>query len=339
MNWILERIMVYFGYFFEYRKGKARISISKDTKMREFNDYKISDIVRQLYEFSANYDALKTGVEGICKVLTVGRKERRAAVEPLEALQMNENVFLQYIIEWVFDDLGNAETDFGSGKQNLTMIINGLTLPLNIEKKRKKWQTGLMNTFTTLTSPFVSIEGTLNSPDCTATAVICGDKQYTVCESLGYFICDLHRGCEKHDIKITRCEICGKMFAPANGRVKYCSKECGDKARSENIKKIRDTVATDPIKHEVERSISYMKNYVKKVKDALGADSRQYIEFHGIFAEYKEEIRDKRDRLIRDVGKDKIDLSDAEEALCAFTREREKKLAKKASVLLYAAKT
>ncbi len=152
--------MVYFGYFFEYRKGKARIGISKDTKMREFNDYKISDIVRQVYEFSTNYDALKRGVEDLCKVLTVGKKERKAAMEPLEALQMNENVFLQYIIERVFDDLGYAETDFGSGKQNLTTIINGLTLPLNIEKKRKKWQSELMNTFTTLTSPFVSIEGT-----------------------------------------------------------------------------------------------------------------------------------------------------------------------------------
>ena len=82
-----------------------------------------------------------------------------------------------------------------------------------------------------------------------------------------------------------------------------------------------------------------MKNNDKKVKDVLGAEDPRYIEFHGIFAEYKEEIRDKRDRLIRDVGKDKIELSDAEEALCAFTREREKKLAKKASVLLYAAKT
>ena len=41
--------MVYFGYFFEYRKGKAHIGISKDTKVREFNDYKISDIVLQMY--------------------------------------------------------------------------------------------------------------------------------------------------------------------------------------------------------------------------------------------------------------------------------------------------
>ena len=331
--------MVYFGYFFEYRKGKARIGISKDTKVREFKDYKISDIVRQMYEFSANYEALKTGVEGICKVLTVGRKERRAAVEPLEALQMNENVFLQYIIEWVFDDLGNAETDFGSGKQNLTMIINGLTLPMNIEKKRKKWQSELMNTFTTLTSPFVSIEGTLANPNSTATAVICADKQYTVCDTLDYFICDLHLGCEKNDIKIMRCEICGKMFASSNGKVKYCSPECSKGARVENIQKARLNVESDPLKRETERSISNMKNNDKKVKDVLGAEDPRYIEFHGIFAEYKEEIRDKRDRLIRDVGKDKIDLSDAEEALCAFTREREKKLAKKASVLLYAAKT
>ena len=330
--------MVYFGYFFEYRKGKARIGISKDTKMREFNDYKISDIVRQMYEFSANYEALKTGVENLCKVLTVGKKERKAAMEPLETLQMNENVFLQYIIERVFDDLGNSETDFGSGKQNLTTIINGLTLPLNIEKKRKKWQTGLMNTFTALTSPFVSIEGTLKNPDSTATAVICGDKQYIVCDTLDYFIFDLHRGCEKNDIKITRCEICGKMFAPANGRVKYCSKECGDKARNENIKKIRDNTATDPIKHEVERSISYMKNYVKKVKDALGADSRQYIEFHGDFVEYKDDMRNKRDRLIRDVERDKMDVQDAVEAMSEFDKEREKKLAKKATVLLVSAR-
>ena len=331
--------MVYFGYFFEYRKGKARLGISMDTKMREFNDYKISDIVRQVYEFSTNYDALKRGVEDLCKVLTVGKKERKAAMEPLEALQMNENVFLQYIIERVFDDLGYAETDFGSGKQNLTTIINGLTLPLNIEKKRKKWQSELMNTFTTLTSPFVSIEGTLKNPDSTATAVICGDKQYTVCDTLDFFIFDLHRGCEKNDIKIMRCEICGKMFASSNGKVKYCSPECSKGARVGNIQKARLNVESDPLKRETERSISNMKNNDKKVKDALGADDTRYIEFHGIFAEYKEEIRDKRDRLIRDVGKDKLDLSDAEEALCAFTREREKKLAKKASVLLYAAKT
>ena len=331
--------MVYFGYFFEYRKGKARIGISKDTKMREFNDYKISDIVRQVYEFSTNYDALKRGVEDLCKVLTVGKKERKAAMEPLEALQMNENVFLQYIIERVFDDLGYAETDFGSGKQNLTTIINGLTLPLNIEKKRKKWQSELMNTFTTLTSPFVSIEGTLKNPDSTATAVICGDKQYTVCDTLDFFIFDLHRGCEKNDIEIMRCEICGKMFASSNGKVKYCSPECSKGARVGNIQKARLNVESDPLKRETERSISNMKNNDKKVKDALGAESPQYIEFHNLFGDYKEEIRDKRDRLIRDVGKDKLDLSDAEEALCAFTREREKKLAKKASVLLYAAKT
>ena len=330
--------MVYFGYFFEYRKGKAHIGISNDTKVREFKDYKISDLVRQIYEFSANHAVLKTGVENLCKVLTSSKGERKAAMEPLEALSMNDNICLQYIIARLFDDFGNAETDFGSGKQSLATFINGLTLPINIEKKRKKWQSELMNTFTTLTAPFVSIEGTLNSPDCTATAVICGDKQYTVCESLGYFICDLHRGCEKHDIKITRCEICGKMFAPANGRVKYCSKECGDKARSENIKKIRDTVATDPIKHEVERSISYMKNYVKKVKDALGADSRQYIELHGDFVEYKDDMRNKRDRLIRDVERDKIDVPDAVETMSEFDKEREKKLAKKASVLLVAAK-
>ena len=331
--------MVYFGYFFEYRKGKAHIGISKDTKVREFNDYKISDIVRQMYEFSTNYEALKTGVENLCKVLTVGKKERKAVMEPLEALQMNENVFLQYIIERVFDDLGYAETDFGSGKQNLTTIINGLTLPLNIEKKRKKWQSELMNTFTTLTSPFVSIEGTLKNPDSTATAVICGDKQYTVCDTLDYFIFDLHRGCEKNDIKIMRCEICGKMFASSNGKVKYCSPECSKGARVGNIQKARLNVESDPLKRETERSISNMKNNDKKVKDALGAESPQYIEFHNLFGDYKEEIRDKRDRLIRDVGKDKLDLSDAEEALCAFTREREKKLAKKASVLLYAAKT
>ena len=331
--------MVYFGYFFEYRKGKARIGISKDTKMREFNDYKISDIVRQMYEFSANYEALKTGVENLCKVLTVGKKERKAAMKPLETLQMNENVFLQYIIERVFDDLGNSETDFGSGKQNLTTIINGLTLPLNIEKKRKKWQSELLNTFTTLTSPFVSIEGTLKNPDSTATAVICGDKQYIVCDSLDFFIFDLHRGCEKNDIKIMRCEICGKMFASSNGKIKYCSPECSKGARVGNIQKARLNVESDPLKRETERSISNMKNNDKKVKDALGAESPQYIEFHNLFGDYKEEIRDKRDRLIRDVGKDKLDLSDAEEALCAFTREREKKLAKKASVLLYAAKT
>ena len=252
---------------------------------------------------------------------------------------MNENVFLQYIIERVFDDLGYAETDFGSGKQNLTTIINGLTLPLNIEKKRKKWQSELMNTFTTLTSPFVSIEGTLKNPDSTATAVICGDKQYIVCDTLDYFICDLHLGCEKNDIKIMRCEICGKMFASSNGKVKYCSPECSKGARVENIQKARLNVESDPLKRETERSISNMKNNDKKVKDALGAESPQYIEFHNLFGDYKEEIRDKRDRLIRDVGKDKIDLSDTEEALCAFTREREKKLAKKASVLLYAAKT
>lgn len=330
--------MVYFGYFFEYRKGKARIGISKDTKMLEFNDYKISDIVRQMYEFSANYEALKTGVENLCKVLTVGKKERKAAMKSLETLQMNENVFLQYIIECVFDDLGNSETDFGSGKQNLTTIINGLTLPLNIEKKRKKWQSELLNTFTTLTSPFVSIEGTLKNPDSTATAVICGDKQYIVCDSLDFFIFDLHRGCEKNDIKIMRCEICGKMFASSNGKVKYCSPECSKGARVGNIQKARLNVESDPLKRETERSISNMKNNDKKVKDALGAESPQYIEFHSLFGDYKEEIRDKRDRLIRDVGKDKLDLSDAEEALCAFTREREKKLAKKASVLLYAAR-
>jgi len=181
--------MVYFGYFFEYRKGKARISISKDTKMREFNDYKISDIVRQMYEFSANYDALKQGVENLCNVLTVGRKERKAAMEPLEALQMNENVFLQYIIERVFDDLGNAETDFGSGKQNLTTIINGLTLPLNIEKKRKKWQSELMNTFTTLTSPFVSIEGTLKNPDSTASGLLWLPASLLVCHTCHAVTC------------------------------------------------------------------------------------------------------------------------------------------------------
>ncbi|MBP3857852.1 MAG: hypothetical protein IK990_19790 [Ruminiclostridium sp.] len=330
--------MVYFGYFFEYRKGKAHIGISNDTKVREFKDYKISDIVRQIYELSANHEALKTGVENLCNALTSSKGERKAAMEPLEALSMNDNICLQYIIDRLFDDFGNAETDFGSGKQSLTTLINGLTLPMNIEKKRKKWQSELMNTFTKLTAPFVSIAGTLANPDCTATAVICGDKQYTVCESLGFFICDLHRGCEKHDIKITRCEICGKMFAPANGRVKYCSKECGDKARNENIKKIRDNTATDPIKHEVERSISYMKNYVKKVKDEFGADSRQYIEFHDEFVEYKDDIRNKRDRLIRDVEWDKIDVPDAVEVMSEFDKEREKKLAKKASVLLVAAK-
>ena len=186
--------MVYFGYYFEYRKGKAHIGISNDTKVREFKDYWISDIVRQLYEFSANYDALKTGVENLCKVLTSSKGERKAAMEPLEALSMNDNICLQYIIARLFDDFGNAETDFGSGKQSLATFINGLTLPMNIEKKRKKWQSELMNTFTRLTAPFVSIEGTLNNPDSTATAVICGDKQYTVCaDTLDFFICDLHR--------------------------------------------------------------------------------------------------------------------------------------------------
>ena len=330
--------MVYFGYFFEYRKGKAHIGISNDTKVREFKDYKISDIVRQIYEFSANHEALKTGVDNLCKVLTSSKGERKAAMEPLEALSMNDNICLQYIVARLFDDFGNAETDFGSGKQSLATLINGLTLPMNIEKKRKKWQSELMNTFATLTAPFVSIAGTLTNPDCTATAVICGDKQYTVSESLGFFICDLHRGCEKHDIKITRCEICGKMFAPANGRVKYCSKECGDKARNENIKKIRDNTATDPIKHEVERSISYMKNYDKKVKDAFGADSKQYIELHRDFTEYKDDMRNKRDRLIRDVEREKMDVPDAVEVMSEFDKEREKKMAKKASVLLVAAK-
>ncbi|MBR1832671.1 MAG: hypothetical protein IJ784_09605 [Ruminiclostridium sp.] len=331
--------MVYFGYYFEYRKGKAHIGISNDTKVREFKDYKISDIVRQIYEFSANHEALKTGVDNLCKVLTSSKGERKAAMETLEALSMNDNICLQYIVARLFDDFGNAETDFGSGKQSLATFINGLTLPINIEKKRKKWQSELMNTFTRLTAPFVSIEGTLNNPGSTATAVICGDKQYTVCaDTLDFFICDLHRGCEKHDIKITRCEICGKMFAPANGRVKYCSKECGNKARNENIKKIRDNTATDPIKHEVERSISYMKNYVKKVKDEFGADSRQYIEFHRDFEEYKDDIRNKRDRLIRDVDREKMDVPDAVEVMSEFDKEREKKLAKKASVLLVAAK-
>ncbi|MBP3856750.1 MAG: hypothetical protein IK990_14190 [Ruminiclostridium sp.] len=331
--------MVYFGYFFEYRKGKAHIGISNDTKVREFKDYKISDIVRQIYEFSANHEALKTGVDNLCKVLTSSKGERKAAMEPLEALSMNDNICLQYIVARLFDDFGNAETDFGSGKQSLATLINGLTLPMNIEKKRKKWQSELMNTFATLTAPFVSIEGTLKNPDSTATAVICGDKQYIVCDSLDFFIFDLHRGCEKNDIKIMRCEICGKMFASSNGKVKYCSPECSKGARVENIQKARLNVESDPLKHETERSISNMKNNDKKVKDALGAESPQYIEFHSLFGDYKEEIRDKRDRLIRDVGKDKLDLSDAEEALCAFTREREKKLAKRASVLLYAAKT
>jgi len=327
--------MVYFGYFFEYRKGKAHIGISNNTKVREFKDYKISDLVRQIYEFSANHAALKTGVENLCKVLTSSKGERKAAMEPLEALSMNDNICLQYIIARLFDDFGNAETDFGSGKQSLTTFINGLTLPINIEKKRKKWQSELMNTFTTLTAPFVSIEGTLTNPDCTATAVICGDKQYTVCESLGYFICDLHRGCEKHDIKITRCEICGKMFAPANGRVKYCSKECGDKARNENIKKIRDNTATDPIKHEVERSISNMKNNDKKVKDAFGADSEKYARIHASFIGFKEEIRSKRERLTRDIGRDKIDVKDALDILCRFDKEREKKMADRAIAAMY----
>ena len=331
--------MIYFGYYFEYRKGKAHIGISNDTKVREFKDYKISDIVRQIYEFSVNHAALKTGVENLCNALTNGKGERKAAMEPLEALAMNDNICLQYIIARLFDDFGNAETDFGSGKQSLTTFINGLTLPLSMEKKRKKWQNELMNTFNSLTAPFVSIEGTLANPNSTATSVICGDKQYTVCDTLDFFICDLHRGCEKHDIKITRCEICGKMFAPPSGRVKYCSNECSIKARNDNIKKIRSTVATDPIRHEVERSISYMKNYDKKVKDALGADSKQYIELHSDFAEYKDDIRNKRERLIRDVERDKMDVPDAVDAMSEFDKEREKKFAKKATVMLVAAKT
>ncbi|MBP3854020.1 MAG: hypothetical protein IK990_00210, partial [Ruminiclostridium sp.] len=286
-----------------------------------------------------NYDALKTGVENLCKVLTSSKGERKAAMEPLEALSMNDNICLQYIIARLFDDFGNAETDFGSGKQSLATFINGLTLPMNIEKKRKKWQSELMNTFTRLTAPFVSIEGTLNNPDSTATAVICGDKQYTVCaDTLDFFICDLHRGCEKHDIKIKRCEVCGKMFAPTNSKVKYCSTDCSKQARNDNIQKARTNDESDPLKREVKRSISNMKNNDKKVKDALGADSRQYIEFHGDFVEYKDDMRNKRDRLIRDVERDKMDVQDAVEAMSEFDKEREKKLAKKATVLLVAAK-
>ena len=305
--------------------------------------YDIKDIVTQLYQLGDNIDDLKNAISEMCRSLTNGRKERKAAAEKLEKLSGTSNIFLQYIIRRAFEDFDSADADFGNGKFTLTKFVSSLTLPLNIEKKRKKWQSELMNTFTTLTSPFVSIEGTLkNSPGTTsrhstATAVICGDKQYIVCDTLDYFICDLHLGCEKNDIKIMRCEICAKMFASSNGKVKYCSPECSKGARVENIQKARLNVESDPLKRETERSISNMKNNDKKVKDALGAESPQYIEFHNLFGDYKEEIRDKRDRLIRDVGKDKIDMSDAEEALCAFTREREKKLAKKASVLIYAA--
>ncbi|MBO6230887.1 MAG: hypothetical protein J6O50_10000 [Ruminiclostridium sp.] len=328
--------MVYFGYFFEYRKGKAHIGISNDTKVREFKDYWISDIVRQLYEFSANYDALKTGVENLCKVLTSSKGERKAAMEPLEALSMNDNICLKYIIARLFDDFGNAETDFGSGKQSLATFINGLTLPMNIEKKRKKWQSELMNTFTRLTAPFVSIEGTLNNPDSTATAVICGDKQYTVCaDTLDFFICDLHRGCEKHDIKIKRCEVCGKMFAPTNSKVKYCSTDCSKQARNDNIQKARTNDESDPLKREVKRSISNMKNHDKKVKDAFGADSEKYARIHASFIGFKEEIRSKRERLTRDIGRDKIDVNDALDILCRFDKEREKKMVNITTAAMY----
>ena len=331
--------MVYFGYYFDYRKGKAHIGISNDTKMREFKEYTISDIVRQIYQFSENYDALKQGVTDLCEVLTCGKDKRKSALAKLESLSMNDNVCLQYIIKRLFEDYGSAESDFVSGKQSFTKFITGLTLPLNIEKKRKKWETELMNTFGKLTSAFVSIEGTLKNPDSTATAVLCGDYDYTICnDTLEFFVFDLHRSCRKNDIQIRRCEICGKMFASSDGKVKYCSSECGSSARKENIRKARTIVESDPLKREVERSISNMKNNDKKVKDALGADDLRYIEFHGIFAEYREEIRDKRDRLTHDIERDKINVGDALAKLKECTQEHEKKLAKKATVLLIAAK-
>ena len=73
--------MVYFGYYFDYRKGKAHIGISNDTKMREFKEYSISDIVRQIYQFSENYDALKQGVTELCEVLTCGKDKRKAVLD------------------------------------------------------------------------------------------------------------------------------------------------------------------------------------------------------------------------------------------------------------------
>ena len=317
--------MVYFGYYCNYLQMKMHISITGDTNVQDFREYEIKDIVTQLYQLGDNIDELREAIKGMCSSLTLGKKERKAAAANLEKLAGTTNIFLQYVIRRVFDDFNNAEADLGGGKFTLTKFVNSLTLPVNLEKKRKKWETEIMERFNKLTAAFVSVDKTAKNAHYSARSYISEDVCYTVCDdTLEYFIADIFRGFKENQILIKRCAVCDKMFATTKSPVKYCSPECTAVAKKESVQKARSANTVDPIRKECDRAINYLKNYDGWARFKLGINSQAYGELKGQFDHHKIAIREQRDIHMRNIERGKIDYETALERFSEFNDKEQK---------------
>ena len=327
--------MIYFGYYCNYLQMKMHISIVKDTDVPDFREYDIKDIVTQLYQLGDNIDDLKNAIGEMCRSLTNGRKERKAAAEKLEKLSGTSNIFLQYIIRRAFEDFDSADADFGNGKFTLTKFVNSLTLPLNIEKKRKKWETEITANIDRLTAAFVAVDKTAKNARYSARSYINGDIGYTVCDdTLEYFIADLFRGFKENQIYVKRCAICDKMFATAKSTVKYCSTECTSAARKESVQKARSADTVDPIRKECDRAINYLKNYDNWAREKLGIHNQAYTSFKEVFRLHKIAIREQRDIHTRNIERGKIDYDTALVRFTEFNEKEQKKFVKEYRDLL-----